>query len=116
MTLPTDKVLAVIPAEECSPTAFLNVYEPGDVWLKVQGCEACDPERAKKCCGNCPHRVTRGCDWHEEPGVYKGKPLHCVILPVPSECKGGCALVYECLTGSHEGKRRHVTDRGGILR
>jgi len=114
--LPNDKILAIIPVDDPSPVAFMNLYDAGDLWVKVQGCEACESERAARCCGRCPHRYSKGCDWHHERGRYKQKPFHCVVLPIPIACKKGCAIVYECIGGANKGKRRHVTDARDVLR
>ena len=116
MSLPVDKILVVLPTEDPSPVAFMNLYDPGDVWIKVQGCEACLPERAKKCCTNCPQSMEKGCEWHFEPGRYKSKPFHCCILPIPFKCMGGCALVFKCVSGRWKDFERHVSDTRGVLR
>jgi len=43
---------AVIPVDDPSPVAFEDVYDDGDRWEKLVGCEGC-PE-IDRCCGNCP--------------------------------------------------------------
>jgi len=97
----------------------------GDLWIKIQGCEACSPERAGRCCGvrpgaenesGCVHRTSRGCELHYERGQYKAKPFRCCITPIPISCKRDCALVYECIQGPRAGRRRFVTDNRDVLR
>ena len=88
-----------------SPVGYRNVYEDGDEWLKVCGCDGC--ERVKQCCGNCPHSRGSGCPLH----VLGNKPLYCIVNPTPNTCKPHCLLVFECVKGSNVGKFRHLTDR-----
>lgn len=124
--LPRDRVLAVTPVDDPSPVAYMNLYDPGDTWVKIQGCEACEPERAARCCGvrpnptddynGCPFRGEFGCALHYERGPWKSKPYHCAVLPLPTTTKGKCALVYECTEGPNRGKKRHLVDVEGVLR
>jgi len=112
-----DKMLALCPVGDPSPIAYMNVYEPDDLWIKVQGCEACPTERREKCCGNCPMLTPDAkCYWNMENKRASSKPFKCVVLPEPSRAKKGCALIFECVRGTHKGKLRHVTDIGGVLR
>ena len=30
--------------DDPTPVAYANVYENGDIWVKIQGCEACPIE------------------------------------------------------------------------
>jgi hypothetical protein len=115
MELPKDKVLVVMAVDDPTPIAFRNLYGPG-LWIKVQGCESCKREDAEKCCGNCPHRMAKGCDWHFEVGKYKDKPFRCCIVPVPNITVSRCALVYKCVEGRWKNHYRHVCDRNDILR
>jgi hypothetical protein len=122
MNLPTDKILAVLPMADPSPVAFMNLYEPGDVWVKVQGCDACTVERSRACCGakpggqfHCPHvMVEGGCSLHAEHN--SSKPMYCAIQPTPEKTKGHCALVYRCVSGKWISHERHLCDRRGVLR
>ena len=105
-------VLAVCDTEEASPVAFLNLYEPGDAWIKIQGCDVCTMESRKRCCGNCAFLMERGCAWHFEKGDNtRAKPFVCVVRPFPNTAKGFCQLEYECVSGKHRGKVRRVRDR-----
>jgi hypothetical protein len=98
---------AIIPVGGASPVAFENVYEEGDRWDKVVGCEGCHG----KCCGNCPHRMESGeCPLHIRDGMSL-KPLYCIVKPVPSSCIPNCQLVFRCVKGTNAGKLRYVCDR-----
>ena len=107
---------AIVSLEEATPIAFLDVYEKGDYWVKVQGCEKCSLTRRKRCCGKCPMQTHDGkCSWQVGDG-RSSKPFFCVIWPTPDQCKVGCAIVYKCEDGLHKGKFRHVNDRRDIFR
>lgn len=112
------KMAAICELYDPTPIAFVNVYEDGDRWEKVVGCEACDESRRKLCCGNCPMLTPDGmCFWHLESG-RSSKPFHCVVWPTPDQCKRGCNIIYECTEGSiyFKGKRRHLTDTRDVFR
>lgn len=98
---------------EPTPIAYLDVYDKGDEWVKVQGCEACPLENRIKCCGNCPMLVRdKGeCRLHYE-GNNVGKPFACIKNPTPDTSISWCALEFKCIKGKHEGKIRRVKDKG----
>lgn len=110
----TKEKAAVCLINEPSPIAFLNVYEEGDVWIKIQGCESCPVENRKKCCGNCPMVCEKGCYWHLVEGG-SSKPFFCVVRPTPDTCLSWCYLEFKCIKGSKEGKIRRVKDRGNVF-
>jgi len=93
-----------------NPLTYLDVYEEGDMWVKIQGCEACPLENRKKCCGDCPMFTDKGCYFHL--GNLLNKPYRCVINPVPSTCLSWCALEFECTEGSKKGLVRRIRDKG----
>ena len=104
---------AIIPVGEASPVAFEDVYEKGDRWEKIHGCEGCE-RPAGSCCGNCPQLVDNLCGLElRDPDL---KPFHCIVKPIPNQCLKGCQLVFRCVRGSHMGKERHVTDIRDELR
>lgn len=112
-----EKKCAVIPYDESSPIAFINVYEAGDVWIKVKGCEDCPEERRRMCCGNCPMITPDAwCSWQMEKGKSSSKPLYCVVFPTPDTCKPNCVIIYKCIKGSHKGKVKHAHDSKGVIR
>jgi hypothetical protein len=110
----TRAIEAIIPVGEASPVGYRNVYEDGDEWVKVHGCDGCE-RPAGSCCGNCPHLVEHRCALHIRDGMSL-KPLYCIVKPVPTQCLKGCRLVFRCVAGSLIGKERHLTDTGGVFR
>lgn len=107
----TEVILAV---DEPTPIAFLNLYEDGDRWEKIVGCEGCPS--IKKCCGNCPMLTSKGCTYHLEERRHSNKPLNCVINPVPTITHSWCQLEYKCVEGSDKEKIRRVQDKNGIIK
>lgn len=92
--------------DNMSPVGYRNVYELGDEWTKIHGCEGCEIQ--DRCCGNCPHNKGQGCPLH----ATGNKPLDpCIEFPTPNTCKPNCLLVFECVKGTNVGKFRHLTDR-----
>ena len=136
MELPTDEMLVLVKYDKPETVAFVNLYNPGDLWLKVQGCEACTPEGVRNCCGKCPFRLgsewlqeiltslgvdvppldEKGrCIWHVE-GRRSRKPFVCIVDPHPRHACSYCQLVFECVQGPKKGKKRHVCDKRDELR
>lgn len=113
----SNKKCAIIPWNEPSPVGFINVFEQGDVWIKIQGCEKCSKERRKKCCGTCPMLTPDAfCFWHIKAGSSSSKPFYCAVLPTPDSCTPGCKLVYQCIKGSKKGLIRAIEDKRSIFR
>ena len=91
-----------------SPIAYFNVYEIGDIWVKIQGCESCNVEDRKKCCGTCPHVTGSGaCAWHLEKS-RSSKPWLCIAWPTPDQANSRCVLEYKCIQGKDKDKIRKV--------
>ena len=111
----TKKMCAVIPIDDPSPIAYINVYEEGDIWVKIKGCEECSLENRKKCCGNCVLFTSLGCLAHLEGKGHK-KTFYCMIKPTPEICQKFCELEFKCIKGSKLGKIRRVKDVGNIFR
>ncbi len=105
-------VLAIVPLDEPSPVGFMNVYEDGDLWEKIKGCDECPPEN--NCCVNCPLSTDKGCYLHL---IKKGqdKPFHCVVHPSPLKHKPKCCLEYRCIKGSYKGLVRRQSEPRNIL-
>ena len=113
--LMTTKKAALCTLDDPTPIAYFNVYEVGDIWIKIQGCEACEIGDRKRCCGNCPHVTANGdCAWHIEEG-RSSKPWSCIAWPTPNQAKSKCKLEFECVQGSQKGKIRRVMDIGNVL-
>lgn len=112
----TDNIQAIIPVNNPSPVAFLNVFEEGDKWVKTKGCDECPTEWHRKCCGNCPMSSDNGCAWHLEKRKDGGtKPYHCIVNPLPHVCKKNCVLEFKCIKGKNKGKIRRVRDIRNVI-
>ena len=104
----TDKKAVVCLLDDPTPIAYYNVYKPGDIWIKIKGCEECDIEDRKKCCGNCPHVTAKGdCAWQLEEG-RSSKPWSCIAWPTPKQANSRCVLEFKCVKGKFKGKIRKV--------
>ncbi len=111
----TDKKAVVCLLDDPTPIAYYNLYNPGDIWVKIKGCEECDIEDSKKCCGNCPHVMASGdCAWHLEEG-RSSKPWSCIAWPRPNQTNSRCSLEFECIEGKHKSKIRKVRKRGNVF-
>ena len=106
-----NKKCVVIPIDEPSPIAYMNVYEEGDIWVKKKGCEGC--KNIEKCCGNCPLLTKDGCLLHLQSG--KMKPYKCIVYPTPDMAHSWCQIEFECVKGSNKGKLRRLKDERGKL-
>ena len=106
--LPTERYAAVIPVDDPSPIAFINVFEKGDVWVKTRECAQCGG-----CCGNdCAMLLDNKCRLHmERRNDGTAKPFHCIIAPKPHTCKTYCTLEFTCIAGTNVGKVIRVRDR-----
>jgi hypothetical protein len=108
--------LVVVDMATSSPVAYINVYEEGDVWIKVQGCEACKMPAPKRCCGECPFATEKGCWWQLEKASVSSKPLVCIALPrITKRRTSDCTLIYRCVAGSMKGKIRRVFDDSDVF-
>jgi hypothetical protein len=93
-----------------TPIGFINVFESGDVWKKIRGCESCPDERRRKCCGRCALRIGADCRFNIEEIGHSKKPFYCVWWPPPNEIKTNCYLEFKCIAGSKIGKTLRVRD------
>ena len=114
----------IVSIEEATPVAFVDVYEEGDKWVKLQGCDKCSLTIRRECCGSCSYLTDDGlCLYQIEQGkeLLDGepskshKPFWCVIFRKPTRQKKGCALIYKCVRGSNKGKIRSVCDPAGVF-
>ena len=118
--LVTDKTAVIAAVDDPTPVAFVNLFEPGDIWIKTKGCEDCPLESRRRCCNQCPMLVyaTGQCSLHVKGGRNGAqvginnlnKPFCCMVKPIPSDCYSWCQLEYKCLQGSNEGKIRKVSE------
>ena len=106
-----------ISLDDPTPIAFRNVYEEGDKWIKVHGCETCPDKQRARCCGNC-RSLTKSAKCRLHKTGLNHKPFFCIVWPTPEPDKmfSPCEIVYKCVRGEHIGKFRHVSDKRGILR
>ena len=113
----TDKYSAVIPVDEPSPVGFLNLYDEGDAWIKIQGCEACPVEQRIKCCGDCPCIMPDGrCYWQSAETIQKSrKTFYCIITPLPKIHNSRCCIEYKCIEGKKKGKIRRLKDKLNVF-
>jgi hypothetical protein len=99
-------MLAVIPVDNPVVFAFRDVFEEGDEWEQIVGCEACT--RRGKCCGRCKLKMPSGdCRLHVEDAGQK--PHHCVITPNPTQVWSWCAIQFKCIKGSRKGEIKKVS-------
>lgn len=113
----TDKFASVILVDDPIPVAFLNMYDPGDVWVKTQGCEACPVEQKIKCCGDCPLIGPTGdCYWQNASEIKKSrKTYYCIITPIPTIHNSRCCIEYKCIEGKKKGKIRRLKDKLNVF-
>ena len=109
----TKKLSVLCLIDDPTPIVYFNVYEVDDIWIKIQGCEACSLENRKKCCNLCPMFTELGCYFHLENLL--NKPYRCVVKPTPETCLSWCALEFKCVKGKNEGKIRKIKDIGNVF-
>lgn len=112
----TSKKCVVIPIDDPAPVAYLNVYEEGDIWVKIRGCDECPLEDRLYCCGNCSMLLkdTGECRLHLEEN-RTDKPIYCIMKPFPDNAKGRCVLEFKCIHGKNKGKIRRLRDKQPLL-
>lgn len=108
----TKERAAVCLLDDPTPVAYLNIYEEGDVWVKINNCEGCS---RRGCCGDCPMLSSIGCYWHLENPGRSHKPYVCVVYPYPDTRKPYCQLEFRCVQGSREGYIRRVRENRNVF-
>lgn len=112
-----EKQTVICSMEEPFAIAYTSLYEEGDIWVKIQGCEVCSWESQQLCCGKCPLLSEAGCYLHLlKPNNSTNKPFGCIAHPHPAYCRSYCMLEFKCVKGSNKDKIRCVRDRRGVLR
>ena len=104
-----NKTCAIVPLNEPSPVGFINLYEEGDIWQKIKGCEDCPAGQRIACCRLCPLVSKSGCFLHLD-NKGQNKPFHCVVAPRPDKHRPNCVLEYKCIKGTLEGKVHRTRD------
>ena len=94
------KVLCEI--DTATPISYYDVFEPGDIWLKIVGCDNCSNENRKKCCKDCQEYTDIGCGHHSNNNGQE-KPFVCVVAPTPKSRIPYCQIKFECVKGKDKG-------------
>ena len=113
MELPKElqtETLVLCKVNEPIPVAYFNVYEVGDIWIKIKGCESCSEEGKERCCRGCAMQTPKGCLLHLTRPAKSEKPYRCVIHPMPNKVISWCALEFKCVQGKHKGRIRKVRE------
>lgn len=112
----TKKKAVICNIDAPTPVAYMNVYEEGDVWIKVVGCDQCPMETRLRCCGGCGMLLKDGGKCRLHMGASRDeKPFYCIVKPHPDTALSFCSLEYKCVEGSKLGKIRRVRDRGNVF-
>lgn len=100
---------------EAESIGYMNVFEEGDIWIKIKGCESCSIARRVQCCGNCKLLLkdTGECRFHNMGNLQK--TMYCVVTPMIDDMMSGCQLEFKCIKGSKLGKIRKVGDTTGAF-
>ena len=95
--------LVLCKVEDPIPIAYFNIYEKGDIWIKIKGCEDCPEESRKKCCKDCSKYTNTGCLHHLDGSNGQEKPFVCVIAPTPKARIPYCQIEFKCIKGKKKG-------------
>jgi len=87
----TEKPLAIVQTDVTEVIGYINVYEKGDCWIKINSCKDC--KNTELCCRGCPMGSSIGCMLHMDGRL--NKPHHCVVDPLPSDYKKICQLEFK---------------------
>ena len=113
INIPTKEPVVLCLLDDSTAIAYFNVYEEGDAWIKIKGCESCSLENRKRCCNGCPMFTEKGCFFHLDNLL--NKPYRCVAKPTVNICLSWCSLEFKCIEGSKLGKIRRVRKPGDIF-
>ena len=106
--LPQNEILVISYYNKPVPIAYMNVYEPGDMWKKINSCLDCPEENRERCCGRCAMYTPKGCMLHLQSERGSNKPYRCVVCPSPNITRSFCALEFECIKGEYKGMIRKL--------
>jgi len=95
--------LVVSKLNDPSSVAYFNIYEVGDIWIKIKGCEGCPEENRRKCCKDCFKYTDVGCGHQIDSLDGKEKPFVCVSFPTPKSRISYCQIVFKCIEGKAKG-------------
>ena len=113
----TEKFAAIISIEDPTPVGFINMFDIGDEWIKIKGCDSCPIEQRIRCCGRCPCIMPNGdCYWQIPEHVKSSrKSFYCIITPLPTKMNSRCCIEYKCIKGPKKGKIRRVKDKLNVF-
>jgi hypothetical protein len=112
----TEEEFVLCPLDHPTTVAHFNVYEKGDIWVKIKGCESCPWESRQICCRGCPMNTELGCYLHIRSGS-RNKPYGCMTASSSPNCNQTyCYLEFKCIKGKHEGKIRKVKEPSNVFR
>jgi hypothetical protein len=106
----SEEMCAIIPWNDPSPVAYINVFELGDIWVKTKSCDGCSQESKEMCCHNCPVFTGDGCMFHQSGKYSTNKPFECVVKPTPEQGRSYCQLEFTCISGKYKGKVRRLKE------
>jgi len=105
-----DDPLVICRRLDPTPVAYMNIYETGDVWIKIKGCESCPDESKAQCCKGCAMATPKGCLLHLTNTQNSDKPFRCVVNPMPNKVISRCVIEFLSIAGKHKGKIRKVRE------
>ena len=100
----------ILSMKEPTVIAYENVFEEGDRWDKIQGCEACI--ELGNCCGRCSLKMEDGrCELRIDDHGNRMR-YGCIKVPTPDRVWSKCALEFKCTKGSRVGEIIKVNGNG----
>ena len=95
------RMKVIINVKDPTPIAYQDVFEEGDEWIRIKGCEDCPIENKKRCCNQCPVLLKEQglCMLHMGVGFGLNKPFECIVRPYPNKTSSWCILEYKCVKG-----------------
>lgn len=104
----TKEIAVICKYDSPEPIAYLNVFEEGDVWIKIKGCENC--KNKSRCCSGCPLLINEQCTYQlGNNAIQSKKPYHCVVAPSPRDTYDWCNLEFKCTYGTNINKIKKIS-------
>lgn len=105
----SDKEMAICLYDSPEPIAYINVFEKGDVWIKIKGCRDC--KNKNMCCSGCPIFIDEKCLYQiGNNNVQSKKPYHCVVAPSPKDTYDWCDMEFKCICGKYKDKIKKIKE------
>jgi len=108
------ETVALVPLDRPEVLGYANLFEEGDLWIKIKGCLDCPESSRQMCCRDCKAKYIYGCMFHLEGGTTN-KPFECVVKPDPRQGLSYCHLEFLCVSGTRVGKIRRIKDSLDII-